>query len=201
MWKNKKLQTRSIYNCSFCGKSQDQVVRLIAGPGGVYICNECTNLCREIIEEEQTLPQWHAEKAEKTAINEVTNAAYEAVRQAVLDYVEGIYEVDPTKVERSVHPNLNKGGFFGEKEGSYNFTSMTFAELIEASKNYNKDGKMPKDAPKEIIIYDVLEQIATAKLTAWWGTDYIHLAKYNNKWMIINILWQMQQNNKLYNPD
>ena len=40
--------------CSFCGKSQDQVQRLIAGPGGVYICDECVDLCREIIEEEQS---------------------------------------------------------------------------------------------------------------------------------------------------
>ncbi len=39
------------YKCSFCGKSQDQVKRIIAGPG-VYICDECVSLCSEIIEEE-----------------------------------------------------------------------------------------------------------------------------------------------------
>lgn len=44
---------RTTYRCSFCSKSQDQVQRLIAGPGGVYICDECIDLCREIIEEEQ----------------------------------------------------------------------------------------------------------------------------------------------------
>ncbi len=32
---------RTTYYCSFCGKSQDQVERLIAGPNGVYVCNEC----------------------------------------------------------------------------------------------------------------------------------------------------------------
>ncbi len=40
------------FRCSFCGKTQDNVQRLIAGPGGVYICDECVDLCREIIEEE-----------------------------------------------------------------------------------------------------------------------------------------------------
>jgi ATP-dependent Clp protease ATP-binding subunit ClpX len=40
------------YNCSFCGKNQDQVKRLIAGPGAVYICDECVELCQEIINEE-----------------------------------------------------------------------------------------------------------------------------------------------------
>ncbi len=42
------------YRCSFCGKSQEEVRRLIAGPGAVYICDECVQLCREIIEEEET---------------------------------------------------------------------------------------------------------------------------------------------------
>jgi len=42
------------YHCSFCGKNQDQVKRLIAGPGAVYICDECVELCREIINEESS---------------------------------------------------------------------------------------------------------------------------------------------------
>jgi ATP-dependent Clp protease ATP-binding subunit ClpX len=46
--KSSRLQ----YQCSFCAKSQDQVKKLIAGPGAVYICDECVDLCREIIEEE-----------------------------------------------------------------------------------------------------------------------------------------------------
>ncbi|MGH2443347.1 MAG: ATP-dependent Clp protease ATP-binding subunit ClpX [Chloroflexota bacterium] len=50
--KNPRVQ----YRCSFCGKSQEQVHRLIAGPGGVYICDECIDLCQEIIAEEQTSP-------------------------------------------------------------------------------------------------------------------------------------------------
>ena len=37
--------------CSFCGKSQEQVRKLIAGPG-VYICDECVDLCNEILDEE-----------------------------------------------------------------------------------------------------------------------------------------------------
>jgi len=44
------------YHCSFCGKNQDQVKRLIAGPGAVYICDECVDLCREIIDEEASGP-------------------------------------------------------------------------------------------------------------------------------------------------
>ena len=44
--------TRSDYQCSFCAKGQSQVRRLIAGPGRVFICDECVQLCQQIISEE-----------------------------------------------------------------------------------------------------------------------------------------------------
>ncbi|MGH9944505.1 MAG: nuclear transport factor 2 family protein [Pyrinomonadaceae bacterium] len=115
----------------------------------------------------------------------------EAVRQAVLDYVEGVYEVAPERIERSVHPELVKRGFFVRKnETAYSPHVMTFQQLVDLSKSYNKDGRVAKDAPKEIVIFDVADQTASAKLTAVWGIDYFHLAKYEGKWKILNVLWQ-----------
>jgi len=50
----------SIYHCSFCGKDQEQIRRLVAGPNGVYICDECVNLCKQIIDaEDAPRPQTH----------------------------------------------------------------------------------------------------------------------------------------------
>mgnify|MGYP001602468411 CR=1 FL=1 len=46
-----KYDDKKQLKCSFCGKSQEQVKRLIAGPG-VYICDECIDLCSEIITDE-----------------------------------------------------------------------------------------------------------------------------------------------------
>ena len=48
-------ETSELLKCSFCGKSQKQVKKLIAGPG-VYICDECIDLCNEIIDEELSQP-------------------------------------------------------------------------------------------------------------------------------------------------
>jgi excisionase family DNA binding protein len=47
---------RSGYRCSFCGKTQEQVRRLIAGPGGVFICDECVALCNTILSEQEAPP-------------------------------------------------------------------------------------------------------------------------------------------------
>jgi len=48
-----KRKARPTLRCSFCGKQQDQVERLIAGPNGVYICDQCVDLSQEIIQEER----------------------------------------------------------------------------------------------------------------------------------------------------
>jgi hypothetical protein len=114
-----------------------------------------------------------------------------AVRQAVLDYVEGVYNVDPARIEKSVHPELAKRGFYRArgKEG-YSEGKMTHAQLIEVAKTWNKAGKLRPDAPKEITIFEVTDQTASAKLVAEWGMDYFHLAKYDGKWLIVNVLWQ-----------
>jgi hypothetical protein len=115
----------------------------------------------------------------------------ERVRHAVLDYVEGVYQVEPARIERSVHPSLSKQGFWREKgKDGYTTGKMSFDALVEVAKTWNKSGKLPKDAPKEITIFDVQDQTASAKLVAAWGTDYFHLAKYDGKWMIVNVLWQ-----------
>jgi len=115
----------------------------------------------------------------------------EAVRQAVLDYVEAIYNVEPERIERSIHPELAKRGFFKRQGASeYSEGRMTFPQLVEVAKTWNRDHKDLSKAPKEIVIYEVLDQTASVKLTAAWGIDYMHLAKYKGKWMIVNVLWQ-----------
>ncbi len=122
------------------------------------------------------------------------DADHEAVYNAVLDYVEGIYNVQPERIERSVHPELRKLGFFRPSaDGPYRpgTMPMTFDQLVNLAANWNKNGQVPEDAPKEITIYEVLDRTASAKLTAHWGIDYFHLAKFDDgTWKIINVLWQ-----------
>ena len=54
--------------CSFCGKSQEQVRKLIAGPG-VYICDECIDLCNEILDEELLESQGNGNSRQSNEVN------------------------------------------------------------------------------------------------------------------------------------
>lgn len=57
------------FRCSFCGKPQEQVRKLIAGPNGAYICDECVDICAEIIEEELEEDEVSGEVEEAEQIN------------------------------------------------------------------------------------------------------------------------------------
>ncbi|MCZ6837504.1 MAG: nuclear transport factor 2 family protein [Planctomycetota bacterium] len=114
-----------------------------------------------------------------------------AVERAVLDYVEGVYEVKPELIERSVHPQLAKIGYARRSaEGPWREIPMTFEQLVELAGSYNADGRIAEDASKKVEVLDVMDKTASAKLTAAWGIDYMHLAKYDGKWQIIHVLWQ-----------
>jgi len=118
---------------------------------------------------------------------------YAGVKMAIADYVEGIYEVDSTRIERSVHPELRKRGYwYNAKEGAYmDNLDMSFEQLVNLAANWNADGKSADENSTKIIeIYDLNDRTASAKLTAEWGIDYFHLAKIDGKWMIMNVLWQ-----------
>jgi hypothetical protein len=118
------------------------------------------------------------------------NADRDAVRQAALDYVEGIYNVQPERIQRSVHPSLVKRGFY-KKDASTPYVEMpmTYDQLVKLAGDWNKGGKRDTKI-KEVAVLDLLDQTATAKVTAAWGVDYMLLGKYDGQWKIVQILWQ-----------
>ena len=111
----------------------------------------------------------------------------EAVRLAALDYVEALYNVQPERIEKSVHPTLVKRGFYKDTAaGPLVESPMTYDQLFRLAGNWNKEKKRDLSI-KEVAVLDVLDQTAVAKVTANWGIDYMLLAKFEE---ITQILWQ-----------
>lgn len=116
----------------------------------------------------------------------------EGVRRAALDYIEGFYEGDSTKLVRSVRPEVYKFGFF-QQRGSpeYHGEQMTWTGFLDYARRVKSSGRTASpSAPKEVVVFDVLDQVANAKVNAFWGTDYLLMAKFDGRWMITHVLWQ-----------
>ena len=114
------------------------------------------------------------------------------VERAALDYLEGFYEGSTEKIERAVHPDVLKFGFYkDDADSEYQRSPMSFQEMLDFATNVKESGRFPADdAPKRVEILDVLDQTAVAKVYAWWGSDYLAMAKYAGEWKIVQVLWQ-----------
>ena len=113
-----------------------------------------------------------------------------AVRAAVLDYVDGFYEGDSTKHVRSVAKEVYKYGY-SKRDDGYTGMQMTWAGFMSFDRGVREGrNRPPADAPKDIVLFDVNDQTASAKLTAWWGIDYLLLAKRDGRWMVTHVMWQ-----------
>ncbi len=116
------------------------------------------------------------------------------VTLTVLEYVEGIYLQQPERIDRSVHNHLAKIGFYTMNGEIQKTNTMTKKELLDLAKTFNKNGIIPDNAPKKIEILAMEDRIASVKLSAYWGVEYLHLGKFDGKWLITHVIWQSHQN-------
>ena len=113
-----------------------------------------------------------------------------AVERAALDYLEGFYEGSTDKIRRGVHPDVVKFGF-AKQDGSYSESPMSFDEMLAYATRVKESGRTrDENTVKRVEILDILDQTAAVKVYAWWGSDYLHMAKYEGDWKIVQVLWQ-----------
>lgn len=114
------------------------------------------------------------------------------VTNAVMDYVDAFYFGDTTKILRSISPSVVKYGYYRQKDATaYEGEPMSYRQMLDYATSVKKrNNPNASKLEKKIDILDVQDQTAAAKLTAWWGTDYILLAKIDGRWMITHVLWQ-----------
>ena len=103
-----------------------------------------------------------------------------------------MYEGDTVKLVRSVRPEVAKYGFDPLRGATaYVGEPMKWVQFLSYARQFKARGRAtPATAPKEVLLLDVLDQAAAVKVTAWWGTDYLLLGRYDGRWMISHVLWQ-----------
>ena len=114
------------------------------------------------------------------------------IRAAAMHYIEGFYEGDSTKLIRAVRPEVYKYGFSRPPDStSYRGMQMTWAGFMSYARGVKQNNRQqPATAVRNVKLLDVLDQTAAVKVTAFWGTDYLLLAKYGEEWMITHVSWQ-----------
>lgn len=115
-----------------------------------------------------------------------------AIKQAALDYVDGFYSGSVERLERGIHPSLQKVMVrpINKDREVFSFTDREMLIQVAAAGM----GKVPEDKRNiEVTVFHHFKNIAVTKIDSLQFVDYAHVARINGEWKVVNVLWQMQK--------
>ena len=130
-----------------------------------------------------------AARAQTTA----PNADAAAIRQTALDYIEGWYEGNAERMERALHPELAKRIVRTNPQNNQSrLDQMGAMSLVQGTRRGGGKNTPKERQQKDVTILDVYESAASVKVIASDWIDYLHVAKFNGRWVIVNVLWELK---------
>ncbi len=126
----------------------------------------------------------------RTAVAQ-TGADSTAIRQAALDYIEGWYEGDAARMEGALHPELVKRIMNTHpRTGSKLVSTMGASQLVAGTGAGG--GRDAERKRTDVVILDAFEDVATVRVDAGDWIDYLQLVRWNDRWVILNMLWALR---------
>src|SRR5690348_2300475 len=116
------------------------------------------------------------------------------IRAAAMDYIEGWYAGDAARMEKALHPELAKRVVTTDsRSGRSQLESIGAMTLVDRTRA-GGGSRTPKERQqKDYTLLDVFNNAAVAKVVASDWIDYLELAKWNSRWVIVNVLWEYKQ--------
>jgi hypothetical protein len=120
-----------------------------------------------------------------------TAADSTGITQAALDYIQGYYAGDEARMERALHPDLAKRIVrTNPNNGRSSLGQMSAMTLVQISREKPADPE--EQWVDDVTILDIFENAASVRVDAATWIDYLHIAKWNGEWKIVNVLWEMR---------
>lgn len=119
-----------------------------------------------------------------------TAADSAAIRQPALDYIEGWYEGNAERMERAVHPDLAKRIVNTNPNGRSVLGHQSAMTLVQNTRRGGGKDTPPNQQRKDVRILDIFGNTASVRVDAGAWVDYLHIVKWNGRWVIINVLWE-----------
>src|SRR5687767_13478806 len=124
------------------------------------------------------------------ALDAQTSADSAAIRQAALDYIEGWYEGNAERMERALHPDLAKRIINTNQQGRSVLGHQSAMTLVQSTRRGGGKETPAAQVRKDVKILDVFGNTASVRVDAGTWIDYLHVARWNGRWVIINVLWE-----------
>ena len=116
-----------------------------------------------------------------------------AIRATALDYIDGWWEGNAERMERALHPDLAKRIINVNPQNGRNSLGHQSAMTLVQSVRRGGGRETPAAQRKsEVRILDIFGNTASVKVDAGRWIDYMHVAKWNDRWVIVNVLWELR---------
>jgi hypothetical protein len=126
-----------------------------------------------------------------SALAAQTAADSAGIRQAALDYIDGYYAGDGARMERAIHPELAKRIVRTAENGRSRLDQMSALTLVQGTRAGGGRDTPPAERHDAVTILDIYQNAASARIDASDWVDYLHLARWNGRWVIVNVLWEL----------
>lgn len=120
----------------------------------------------------------------------VSAADSAAIRAAALDYIDGWYAADGERMARALHPELAKRNVTTDARGKSRLLQMSAMTLVNNTRAGGGSEIPEAQRAREVRILDAYAGAASVRVTAATWVDYMHLARFNGRWVIVNVLWE-----------
>jgi hypothetical protein len=114
------------------------------------------------------------------------------IKAAALDYIEGYYQGDAERMERALHPELAKRIVRTNPQGRSSLGQMSAMTLVQITRAGGGRDIPPAQQQRDVTILDIYQNAASVKIVAATWIDYLHVAKWNGRWVIVNVLWELK---------
>ena len=114
------------------------------------------------------------------------------IRQAALDYIEGYYAGDGDRMARALHPELVKRIMTTDTLGHSWIRGMGATELIRGTRAGGGSRIPAADRRTDVSILDIFQNAASARIDAGGWIDYLQLVRWQGRWVILNVLWEIR---------
>ena len=121
-----------------------------------------------------------------------TAADSAAIRATALDYIDGWYAGDAARMERALHPELAKRIVETNPQGRSRLGQQSAMTLVQNTRRGGGKDIAADTRRSEVRILDVYGNAASVRIRAATWVDYMHLAKSNGRWVIVNVLWELE---------
>jgi hypothetical protein len=120
----------------------------------------------------------------------MSEADTHAIERAALDYIEGWYQGDEERMARCLHPDLAKRAVSIDPDSGRSVLRHTGAgQMVEHTKSGRGKTALEEVWRPVVEILDVFGSIASVKVTSRSFVDYLHVARFDGAWLIVNVLW------------